>query len=99
MCFKSWKNGDIVKLDLNVLYIRYLSLVAMESVFVSVTPVKLVRHDCVAQMSNTALANLSVLLFIAKERTNMTAPYNLVFYAKSTSTVTSGLIDWLKFIS
>ena len=25
------KNGDIVKLDFNVLYIRYLSLVAMES--------------------------------------------------------------------
>ena len=31
MCFKSCKNGDIVKLDLNGLYIRYLSVVAMES--------------------------------------------------------------------
>ena len=31
MCFKSCKNGDMVKIDLNVLYIKCLSLVAMES--------------------------------------------------------------------
>ena len=31
MCFKSCKNGGMVKTDLNVLYIKCLSLVAMES--------------------------------------------------------------------
>ena len=31
ICFKSCKNDDIVKIDLNVLYIKCLSLVAMES--------------------------------------------------------------------
>ena len=31
MCFKSCNSGDMVKHDLNVLYIRYLSLVVIES--------------------------------------------------------------------
>ena len=31
MCFKSCKNGDMVKIDLNVLYIKCLLVVTMES--------------------------------------------------------------------
>ena len=47
-CFRSCKNSDIVKLDLNVLYIRYLSLVGMES-----------DHSCLYSVISLFLNSLS----------------------------------------